>query len=46
MSGVVLEVLSVPAAYSRPQLDRAFKLAALLNSRRLVLIEPPELGDR
>lgn len=44
--GVILEVQQSPSTYSQPQLDRAIRIATALKSSRLILFEPPELGDR
>ena len=40
--GVHIETLLNPHCYSARQLDRACKIAYLLNRGKLIIVEPPE----
>jgi hypothetical protein len=44
--GVQIETLQHPSRYSAAQLDRACRIALLLDRGKLILVEPPQPDRR
>jgi len=45
-SGVQIETLEHPSRYSAAQIDRACRIALLLDRGKLILVEPPQRPSR